>query len=127
MSDGGSLKEVTVGGRIFPATSDADAQIDIGGYTVELSPNGDGKTVRKIKTIKPWSFDGVVVQVDPDRDDQQFLQGTIDGKDDVELSLTMVDDTTYVGTGTITGDLKVSTMNATAPLAFGGGGKAEKQ
>lgn len=131
MAIGGSIKRISIKGRPFAVAADADANRDLGGYTVEVQSNGD-LTARKIMTAKPWMADGLAVVCDHDRNDQQFLQDIADGKDAgddgfYDMTITHVDDNVFQGRGTITGDIKMSTKNVTAPITLSGPDKLTKQ
>ena len=121
---GGSIKNISIKGRSFTVAADADGNRDLGGYTNEVQSNGD-KTVRVIKTVKPWMIDGLALSTDDDRDDQKFLQDVCDGKDSgddglYDCTFTFVDGNTYQGRGIINGDLKKSTKNATTTISIAG-------
>jgi hypothetical protein len=128
---GGSVKNISIKGRPFTIAADADGNRDLGGYSNEVQSNGD-KTVRVIKTVKPWMLDGLTVSIDDGRDDQSFLQGICDGNDAgddglFDCTFTFVDGNTYQGRGTISGDLKKSTKNATCGISLSGSDTLTKQ
>lgn len=125
-SVGGSLESISIRSRNFSATADADAQRKLGGFETEVQANGDG-SVRFIKTRVPWSLDGITIDVDDARADQEFLQEIADGNDGVAITMTMASGVTYQAVGTITGEIKYSTKNATAAVTLGGGGKMDSQ
>lgn len=131
MAIGGSIKAISIKGRDFPVAADADGERDLGGYTNEVQPNGDG-TVRIIKLRKAWNIGALTVSCDDGRSDQEFLQGIADGKDAgddglYDCTFTFVDNNTYQGRGTIVGDLKKSTKNATCEVALSGSDTLTKQ
>lgn len=131
MAIGGSMKAVSIKGRDFPVAADADGERDLGGYTNEVQSNGN-LTVRVIKLAKPWNMGGLALSTDDTRGDHEFLQGIADGKDAGEDGLydctfTGVDNITYQGRGTIVGDLKKSTKNATTEVALSGSDTLTKQ
>lgn len=123
---GGSIKNVTIKSRLFPVAADSDCSYWLGGYTNELQANGD-RTARVIKTATLWGAEGLVLSLNPARADLEFLQEVANSTEVVEMSLTLVDDTTYEGMGQITGDLKGSTQNSTVPISLGGGGELSQQ
>ena len=126
MAVGGSMLEVSVSGRIFPVTADADASRDMGGYTAEQEANGDG-SARKILTRKPWSLDGLSLEIDDDRGDQEFLQNIADSPDNVACVFTYVSGISYTGLGSPTGEIMASSQSASAPVSFKGPSKLVKQ
>ncbi len=123
---GGSIKEVTLFGRVFAVAADADASRSIGGYSNELQFNGDG-SARKIMTMNGWKLTGLTLEIDDSRGDEEFLQEIADTPDFVPISITFASDVTYQGTGTITDDKEVSSQNATGSISLGGPGKLTKQ
>ena len=70
---GGSIESVNLSGREFAVAADAEAQRKLGGFENEVQANGDG-TARLIKTRVPLSLDGLTIEIDDDRGDQEFLQ-----------------------------------------------------
>ncbi len=131
MAIGGSIKNISIKGRELAVAADADANRDLGGYTTEVMPNGDG-TARKVMTAKPWRVDGLAVSCDDAKDDQKFLQDVADGKDAgadgfYDMTVTLVDGNTFQGRGTIEGDIKMSTKNVTTPITLAGPDKLTKQ
>ena len=70
---GGSIESITLDGRNFAVAADAEAQRKLGGFENEVQSNGDG-TARLIKTRVPLSLDGLTLEIDDDRADQEFLQ-----------------------------------------------------
>jgi hypothetical protein len=74
---GGSIESVSLNGRNFAVAADAEAQRKLGGFENEVMANGDG-TARLIKTRVPLSLDGLTVEVDDDRGDQEFLHDLTD-------------------------------------------------
>ena len=123
---GGSIKSVSIKGRIFPVAADADANRDLGGMTNEVQPNGDG-SARYIKTPKIWTITGLTIVVDHGRKDQEYIQEIADLSTPVDISMTHADDTTYSGVGLPTGDLTYSTKSATMQVGFSGQGKLKQQ
>lgn len=123
---GGSIESLGIDGRIFPVASDAEANRKLGGFENEVQANGDG-TARIIKTRVPWSLDGVVVEVDDARGDQEFLQEIANARDFVPISITFASGLTYSGRGTITGEIQASSQNATAGISLSGPASMEQQ
>lgn len=126
MAIGGPVTEISVGGRIFTSASDADVSVDLGGFTPTREMNGNG-TSRKIKTPKPWMCEGVQVSVDSDNGDLEFLQANANSNSDSVFTVTFADGNVYQGSGSVDGDVKLSTANTTTTLNFGGSGNLTKQ
>jgi hypothetical protein len=128
---GGSVKNFSVAGRSFTVAADADVELDFGGYSNELQANGD-LSARKIMTAKPWGASGLSASIDHNRDDMAFLQGCANGKDAGEdglydMTVTLVNNVTFQGRGTVADDLKFSTQNSTCDLTLSGSGELTKQ
>lgn len=120
MSIGGSIQSISIDGRDFNVTSDADFTIDMGGFKNERLMNGNN-TSRKKKERKPWKVTGIVLDTDFANGDHAFLQNIADGPD-VAMVIHFADDSKLTGTGSIEGDLTFSSMNSTGSLEMAGGG-----
>ncbi len=123
---GGSILSVSIRGRLYSVASDADVSMDLGGYSNEVQSNGDG-SARIIKTRKPWMLENIVVVLDQDRGDLKELQDIADGNTYVPITIELVDGNVYQGNGTVSGDLKGSTQNATASITLAGKDKLTQQ
>jgi hypothetical protein len=131
MSVGGSIQEVSIGGRVFSATADADAARRLGGFQSETQMNGDA-TSREIMTRVSWSLSGVVLSIDENRADQDFLQDCADGVnagDDgyFDVTITYASNHTRQGRGKPTGEIVANSMNSTVSLSLTGPGKLDLQ
>ena len=126
MAVGGSIESISIDGRNFPVASDADASRKLGGFENEVQANGDG-SVRIVKSRVPWSIDGVVVEIDDDRGDQEFLQEKANGNGVFPVAMTLASGAIYQGRGQITGEVQASSQSATAPISLMGGGELTKQ
>lgn len=123
---GGSIESVSFAGREFAVAGDADANLDLGGFSNAQEANGNA-TTRLIKTRKVWVVDGLSLTIDDDNGDLEFLQDTADLKDNQVCTFTLVSGVTYQGEGQVTGDLQKSTQSTTATVSFSGPGKLTKQ
>ncbi len=123
---GGSIESISLDGRNFAVTADAEAQRKVGGFENEVAANGDG-SARLIKTQVPWSLDGVAIEIDDSRNDQQFLQNIADGNNFVSVAISLASGAVWQGTGQLTGEMQTSSQNASMPLAIMGTGKLTKQ
>ena len=126
MATGGSIESISIDGRIFAVASDAEANRKLGGFENEVQVNGNG-TSRIVKTRVPWSLDGVTVEVDDDRGDQEFLQEIADGNSNVPIAITLASGAVYQGDGIVTGEIQASSQNATASISLMGPGTMSKQ
>lgn len=123
MTVGGSVEEVTIAGRSFAATADADTTRKLGGFEKEMQSNGNA-TTRSVMTRVPWNFGGLVLDVNDARDDHEFLQSIADRPDNVDISITYASGVTFQGTGSIIGEIVYNSQNSTATIEVGGPGKA---
>lgn len=123
---GGPIESVSIAGREFPATADADVARGLGGFENEIQMNGDG-TGRIIKTPVAWMLDGLTVQVDDTRGDQEFLQGVSDGNDYEAIGVTFASGETYHGRGIIVSELRANNQSASASVSIAGTGKLTRQ
>jgi hypothetical protein len=116
---GGSVESITIDGRRFAVAADADADRALGGFTNEVSSNGDG-SARIIKTRVPWKLSGLSVEIDEDRADSDFLQEKADALEFYPITITLASGHTYAGEGVVSGDLASKTMSATCDLELSG-------
>jgi hypothetical protein len=119
MSASGSIESCTVDGRRFSVAADADADIDLGGFSNEYQPNGDG-TGRDVMTRKGWKVSGVTLSINHARGDQQFLQQKANSLVRYPCTFTLVDGTVLAGVGKVNGDLASKSMAGTADVEFSG-------
>lgn len=123
---GGSIESITLNGRRFAVAADAESQRKLGGWENEVQANGDG-TARIIKTRVPLMIDGLTLEVDDSRGDHEYLQGIADGNAFVPVAITYASGVTYQGSATITGEMQVSSQNATAAVTLSGPGVLNRQ
>lgn len=123
---GGSIESITIGGREFAVTVDADTGRKLGGSenTIEMNGNGTG---RIIKTPVPSGLTGIVVSCDDSRGDHEFLEGIKNGNDFVPVAPTYASGVTYQGTAIITGELSFSNQSSTCTFDMQGAGTFTKQ
>jgi hypothetical protein len=123
---GGSIESVTLGGRTFSVTADAESQRKLGGDENEVQPNGDG-TARIVKTKVSWSIDGLSLGTDDANGDQEFLQGLADANDFFPVVITYASGESYQGSGIVVGEMQTSSQNATTAVSLMGNGALTKQ
>lgn len=126
MGVGGSIESITLDGRTFAVAADAEAQRKLGGFENEVQANGDG-TARLIKTRVPLVLDGLTLDVDDANGDHEFLQALADGNSFFAIAITYASGEVYQGTAQITGEMQVSSQNATAAVNLMGPGELTKQ
>lgn len=123
---GGSIESVSFDGREFPVPADVEAQRKLGGWENEVQANGDG-SARIIKTRVPLSLDGLTIEIDDDRGDQEYLQDLADSPDYFVLAITYPSGLVYQGQAQIVGEFQASSQSATAAVSLMGPGRLEKQ
>lgn len=123
---GGSIESITLDGRNFAVAADAEAQRKLGGFENEVQANGDG-TARLIKTRVPLSLDGLTLEIDDDRADQEFLQELTNRNDFFPVVISYASGNDYQGTAQIVGETQASSQNATAAVSLMGPGVLTKQ
>jgi len=123
---GGSVESVTLAGREFPVTADADIGRKIGGFENESQPNGDG-SARLIKNRVTPKLGSVVVECDDARGDLEFLQDLADGTEFFSTAITYADGGVWQGDMQITGELQHSNSAGTASFDMDGRGKLTRQ
>lgn len=118
---GGSIESVTLDGRTFSVAADADSQRKLGGFENEVQPNGDG-TGRLIKTRVPWSVSDLTIAMDDQNGDHAFLQALADRNSFFPITVSYASGAVFNGSGQVSGELQVSSLNATAALSLMGTG-----
>lgn len=125
-AQGGSVESCSIMGRNFAVAGDADVSLQLGGFTKETKPNGDG-SARPIFSRVPWMAEGLQVVIDHDSDALSFLQARANEAKYVDVTITFVGNVTFMGRGSVEGDVKYSSQNATATITLAGPGEATKQ
>lgn len=123
---GGSIESLTLDGREFPVPADVEAQRKLGGFENEVQANGNG-TARLIKTRVPLSIDGVTVETDDSRGDQEFIQALANRNDFFPVAMTYASGITYQGTAQLVGENPASSQSATQQVSLMGPGILTKQ
>lgn len=121
---GGSPETVSLDGREFPWTADSDISRNLGGYTNENQPNGDGSQ-RLIMTRNGWSLPGGSISIDDARGDQEYIDSLLAFKGYFNIVYTGPSGS-YSGKGQITGETGVANQSASMPITLGGPGKMKK-
>ncbi|HEY8946457.1 MAG TPA: hypothetical protein VIM73_19535 [Polyangiaceae bacterium] len=118
---------MSIAGRQFPGAGDAAPTLDLGGFSKELEPNGDAQSGRWIKTPKPWKAESVVIAIDHERNDLQFLQEQSNSHTNEPCKIELCTGEVYQGSGSVMGDVKVALDKATAEIMLGGPGELTLQ
>jgi hypothetical protein len=72
-------------------------------------------------------IDGLSIEIDDDRGDQEFLQELADQTDFFPIAITYASGVTYQGTAQISGENPASSQNAVAAISLMGPGILTKQ
>ena len=123
---GGSIETVSLGGREFPSTSEAEVQRKLGGMENDVDSNGNG-SARIIQTRNAWSLSGVIVENDDNRGDQEYIQDLMDSKDFFDVDITYCSGAVYQVRGQIVGENAASSKSATMALNLKGPQRLTKQ
>ncbi len=123
---GGSIESVTLDGREFAVTADAEALRKLGGFENEVMMNGNG-TARLIKTRVPLGIDGLVIETDDSRGDSEFIKELTDRNDFFPVAITYASGITYQGTAQVTGENASSSQSATQAISLMGPGILTRQ
>lgn len=126
MSIAGPIEAVNIFGREFGVLQDAESNRKLGGRENELLMLGNGSAIIK-QTRVGWSTDGLQVEIDDDRDDQEYLQDIADAGTLGTIGITYASGVTYSGRGIVGGELQVSSASQTASLTLIGTGKLAQQ
>jgi hypothetical protein len=119
MAGGGPIESITIKGRRFAVDAESDMDLNLGGYTNELKPNGDG-SFRSVKSRRLAMAKGGALSVDNDRGDNEFLQSVADEINPVDVDITLVDGTVYSGNMAIVGEFVYKTKDAICEVELSG-------
>lgn len=126
MSAGGSIQEVTIKGRRFAVAADGEVSRKLGGFEKTLEANGDGSS-REILTRVMGKLDGIVLSIDDNAGDAEFLQEVADTIGQVACTITYVTGKVYTGAGSITGEIVTASNNTTCTVVLEFNGKLATQ
>ena len=124
---GGSIESIGLRGREFAVDAEATANRKLGGSKHEVKMNGNGSTARLIKVAGAWMLTGVEVEIDDNRNDQEYLQDLANELDFFPMSITFASGHTWQGTGQLVEDIELDSQNAIASLSLSGPGRMTQQ
>jgi hypothetical protein len=101
----GPFESHTLAGRRFAPDAEDAVQMELGGKSNDVVPNGDG-TFRTKQSRVVASIEGVNLTFDPDNGDDEYLQDLRNKGVPFDYSGTANDGTIYIGSMQITNDLK---------------------
>ncbi len=117
---GGPVESITLNARYFAVAGDSDPARGLGGKKNSIEMNGDD-SFRPIQEAVPSKVGPMAVNIDDDKNDQEFIQDLIDTGEELDFSITYVTGVTYYAAGTITEDVEASAKSATMEITFQGG------
>ena len=123
---GGAILTITLDGRVFAVAVDSESNRKLGGFENEVQANGDG-TARIIKTRVPLSIDGITVEIDDSRADQEFLQQLSNRNDFFPAVTTYASGISYQGLVQLVGETQTASGSTTAAISLMGPGELTKQ
>lgn len=115
----GSFESVNINGRRFTVDAEATVTYKYGGYTNEVKPNADG-SFRNLKTRKVGMMSAIPIVMDDSKDDEEFIQATMDSLGFISFSATKVDGTVLAGQGQIVEDPETDVKEGTKELNYAG-------
>lgn len=124
---GGSIEAISLRGREFAVDAEATVNRKLGGSKNEVKMNGNRRTARLIKVATGWMLTGVEVEIDDNRNDQEYLQDLADELDFFPMSVTFVSGHVWQGTGQLVEDIEMDSQNAVASLSLSGPGRMTQQ
>lgn len=116
----GPLESININNRRFPVDGEANAVINIDGYTNEVKPNGKPGDNRIVKSRRSGKIGAIPVVIDNSRGDMEFLQEIMDSNSFVPFYATEVDGTTWEGNVQIIETPEKSTKEGTMEIAVSG-------
>jgi hypothetical protein len=108
-----------LGGRRFGCDAEDAVQMQLGGKSNDVVPNGDGTSrVKQSRVVA--SIEGSNFTFDPENGDPEYLQELRDSGKMFDYSGTTNDGTIYAGSMQITDDLKFDFKEGTVPVTMKG-------
>jgi hypothetical protein len=115
----GPFESHTLGGRRFAPDAEDAVQMQLGGKSNDVVPNGDGTNRVKQSRIVA-SIEGANLQFDPENGDVEYLQELRDAGKLFDYSGTTNDGTIYSGSMQIVDDLKFDFKEGTVSITLKG-------
>lgn len=103
MAVGGPIKSVNLEGRAFNVEGENEVELFSGGWTNEVTPNGNG-TGRIIKSPKTGEANKLSIIIEDDRNDEDFIKELRNRHGWIKASFTDINDNVYSGDVQIVGD-----------------------
>lgn len=123
---GGSIQSISLDGRNFAVPADADTQRKLGGFENEVQANGDGSS-RLIKTRVPLMITGLMVNIDDNRGDHEYIQDLANLNDLFDFTITYASGITFQARVQIVGEFQVGNQATTGSIDIAGSGTLTRQ
>lgn len=116
----GDIRKLTYAGKeIDPKGEDANVNIDLGGFSLEVGINGNG-TMHPTGRRKRASVSDFPASIDDDRGDLEFLQAKQNSGLPWPLNIELASGVTYSGSMYLVGEVRKATGDGVATLAWEG-------
>jgi hypothetical protein len=119
MEGGGPIESITIAGRRFSTDGEDAAKIALGGFSNEVVANGDG-TARIKKSRVLAKISDLNIQIDPNKDDLEYVQEKRNEHTFFDTSVTLVNGTVYAGAMQITDEVEYDSKEGTAGISLVG-------
>ena len=123
---GGPIIDLNLLGRPMSVAEDSEVTIQLGGDNNDVLMNGDG-TGRLIKTLMPWTADGITIKNDHEKEDHEFVQNSANRRTFGAITIGLASGAVLQGDGQIVGEIAASSKNATVAFSLKGTGSLTQQ
>jgi len=116
---GGDIRSCKINNREFEVPTGTSKTLRTSGFNNEAKASGNGK-MSIMQTRILGGFSDLVVMVDDDRQDLEFLQEIADSGNPVQVSVTYASGATYAGSLSLVGEIGKNTADGTATISMSG-------
>ena len=120
------IESLSLNGRLFAVTADADVTRELGGLISDVEVNGDGSSRLILKRMPP-SLKGIMISIDDSKGDQEFINDLVESKDFFPVAITYSSGISYQGSMQIASEMPLSVSTQTMPIDLIGTGKLTQQ
>jgi len=121
---GGSIKQLTLNGRIFSVKADADITRALPSNN-KVEMNGD-RSATLVQVIAPWALNEWKISVDNNNGDIEYIRDLTKLPDFFPITYTLADGTVQSCVGQIVDVSEIKTMNNELTISLMGPGQIEK-
>lgn len=119
------IEAVWIDGRVFQVLASDRPSVETGGFGFEWVANGDG-SARRVMNLLPWQVSGLMLVVDEDQGDWEFLCAVADSEDEATLVFEKTSGRLWRGKGWIVDELELCLATSVVGVAFAGAGRLER-